>query len=155
MNFACCPFIAELDHSFLFSTPGARIVSLISYRLDFYTSTNTNSIMTSRQNYTSGDVAALLPKFGDLDPDIRYMSLVDLSNILDAGSTTLLLNDPTTAARVVDCLLASLDDTNGDVQSQALKRSAEKWGFLLTQANMIQYWTSGAQITSRDTLPVP
>ena len=78
--------------------------------------------MASRQNFTSADVAALLPKFGDLDPDIRYMSLVDLCNILESAPHTLLLNDTNTAARVVDCLLASLDDTNGDVQSQALKR---------------------------------
>jgi len=132
-----------------------KFISLISHCPDFYSSTDTNSIMASRQNYTSGDVAALLPKFGDLDPDIRYMSLVDLSNILDAGSTTLLLNDSTTAARVVDCLLASLDDTNGDVQSQALKRLVEIWGFLCTQTNTVQYWTSGSQVTPRDTLPVP
>ncbi|MCJ1478839.1 hypothetical protein MMC13_007523 [Lambiella insularis] len=75
----------------------------------------------SRQTYTSSDVAALLPKFGDLDSDIRFMSLVDLCNILDAGPINLLQNDYNNTARVIDCLLKSLDDTNGDVQSQALK----------------------------------
>ena len=77
---------------------------------------------TQRQNYTASDVMVLLPKFGDLDSDIRFMSLVDLCNILNAGPPSLLQNDYTTTAKVIDCLLKSLDDTNGDVQSQALKR---------------------------------
>ncbi|MCJ1401202.1 hypothetical protein MMC11_004414 [Xylographa trunciseda] len=76
---------------------------------------------TQRQNYTASDVMLLLPKFGDLDSDIRFMSLVDLCNILNAGPPTLLQNDYNTTAKVIDCLLKSLDDTNGDVQSQALK----------------------------------
>ncbi|MCJ1281502.1 hypothetical protein MMC26_000822 [Xylographa opegraphella] len=76
---------------------------------------------TQRQNYTASDVILLLPKFGDLDSDIRFMSLVDLCNILNAGPPTLLQNDYNTTAKVIDCLLKSLDDTNGDVQSQALK----------------------------------
>ncbi|MCJ1437915.1 hypothetical protein MMC27_007302 [Xylographa pallens] len=76
---------------------------------------------TQRQNYTASDVMLLLPKFGDLDSDIRFMSLVDLCNILNAGPPSLLHNDYSTTAKVIDCLLKSLDDTNGDVQSQALK----------------------------------
>ena len=75
-----------------------------------------------RQNYNASDVILLLPKFGDLDSDIRFMSLVDLCNILNAGPPALLQSDYNTAAKVIDCLLKSLDDTNGDVQSQALKR---------------------------------
>ena len=76
-----------------------------------------------RQSYTANDVASLIPKFWDSDSDIRFMSLVDLCNILSAGPQTLLVGDVHTAARVVDCLIVLLDDTNGDVQSQALKRS--------------------------------
>ena len=77
---------------------------------------------SQRPSLTSGDVATLLPKFSDLDSDIRYMSWVDLCNILAQGPPHLLVNDYNTSARVVDCLLKALDDTNGDVQSQALKR---------------------------------
>ena len=75
-----------------------------------------------RQNYTASDVASLLPKFVDSDSDIRFMSLVDLRNILNAGPPTLLVGDSHTAGKVIDCLIVLLDDTSGDVQSQALKR---------------------------------
>ena len=75
-----------------------------------------------RPNLAANDVAALLPKFSDLDSDIRYMSWVDLCNILTQGPAHLLANDYNTSARTIDCLLKALDDTNGDVQSQALKR---------------------------------
>ena len=76
---------------------------------------------TVRSNPTSHDVAALLPKYDDPDSDIRFMTLVDLCNILNTGAPTLLVKDYITCARTIDCLLKLLDDTNGDVQSQALK----------------------------------
>ena len=66
-------------------------------------------------------LASLLPKLHDPDPDIRFMSLSDLSNILEAPASTYIANDINTAARVVDGLLKSLTDTNGEVQNQALK----------------------------------
>ncbi len=66
-------------------------------------------------------LAALLPKLHDPDPDIRFMSLSDLSNILVAPASSYISNDSNTAARVVDGLLKSLTDTNGEVQNQALK----------------------------------
>jgi cullin-associated NEDD8-dissociated protein 1 len=66
-------------------------------------------------------LAALLPKLNDPDPDIRFMSLSDLCNILVAPASNYISSDSTTAARVVDGLLKSLNDTNGEVQNQALK----------------------------------
>ena len=66
-------------------------------------------------------LAALLPKLHDPDPDIRFMSLSDLSNILVAPASSYISSDSTTAARIVDGLLKSLTDTNGEVQNQALK----------------------------------
>ena len=73
------------------------------------------------QNPTSNNVAALLPKLNDADSDLRYMSLNDLFNILNAGSHSFLLNDYNTCARTVDGLLKTLDDQNGEVQNQAIK----------------------------------
>ena len=78
-----------------------------------------------RLNPTSHDVASLLPKYDDPDPDIRYMTLVDLGSILTAGAPTLLVKDYQTCARTLDSLMKLLDDTNGDVQSQALKWSVQ------------------------------
>ncbi|KAL8670060.1 MAG: hypothetical protein Q9168_005379 [Polycauliona sp. 1 TL-2023] len=66
-------------------------------------------------------VGALLPKLGDADADIRYMSLNDLDNLLRAGAPGFLLNDYHLCAKTVDCLLKTLDDTNGEVQNQAIK----------------------------------
>lgn len=66
-------------------------------------------------------LASLLPKLNDPDPDIRFMSLSDLSNILAAPASNYISNDSNTAARVVDGLLKALTDTNGEVQNQALK----------------------------------
>ena len=73
------------------------------------------------QHPTSNNVAQLLPKFNDADADLRYMSLNDLYSILNAAPTTLFNNDYNTCARTVDGLLKTLDDPNGDVQSQAIK----------------------------------
>ncbi|MCJ1308932.1 hypothetical protein MMC25_002587 [Agyrium rufum] len=76
---------------------------------------------TFNQNLTSHNVAILVPKFGDADPDIRFMSLSDLAKILTTAPPTLFANDLEACGRLVDALIRTLDDTNGDVQSQALK----------------------------------
>ncbi len=66
-------------------------------------------------------LASLLPKLHDPDPDIRFMSLSDLCNILVGPASSYISNDSNAAARIVDGLLKSLTDTNGEVQNQALK----------------------------------
>jgi cullin-associated NEDD8-dissociated protein 1 len=73
------------------------------------------------QNITSQTVAALLPKLQDIDPDFRFMSLNDLFNVLTAGKPDFLYNDYNTAARAVDSILKTLDDSNGEVQGMAVK----------------------------------
>ena len=70
---------------------------------------------------TSSQVLQLLPKFSDADADLRYMSLNDLYVTLNAAPQSLFNNDFNTCARAVDALLKTLDDSNGDVQSQAIK----------------------------------
>jgi len=72
-------------------------------------------------NPTSNHVAAILPKLQNADPDIRYMSLNDLSQMLIVGQPNFLLHDYTTCARVIDGLLHTLNDQNGDVQNMAIK----------------------------------
>ncbi|KAL8690034.1 MAG: hypothetical protein Q9218_004434 [Villophora microphyllina] len=72
-------------------------------------------------NATPAAISALLPKFGDADADIRYMSLNDLDKILRSGSQGFLSNEYPTCAKVVENLLKTLDDTNGEVQNQAIK----------------------------------
>lgn len=72
-------------------------------------------------NPTILNVAQLLPKFEDADSDIRFMSLNDLFGILTVAPPTIFSNEYNTCARVIDAMLKSLDDQNGDVQSQALK----------------------------------
>ena len=69
--------------------------------------------------YHSHDVANLLPKYRDPDPDIRFMSLNDLHTIVSGNTSGTL--DYTTAAKTVDALIELLDDRNGDVQGQAIK----------------------------------
>lgn len=75
---------------------------------------------TVPQNPTPANVIALLPKLNDADPDLRYMSLNDLYNVLDAGAPGFLLNDYHTCAKTVECLLKTLDDTHGEVQNQTI-----------------------------------
>ena len=70
---------------------------------------------------TSGQVLQLLPKFSDADSDLRYMSLNDLYVVLTTAPQSIFNNDFNTCARAVDALLKTLDDSNGDVQSQAIK----------------------------------
>ncbi|KKY27915.1 putative cullin binding protein [Phaeomoniella chlamydospora] len=73
-----------------------------------------------RQSAHQG-LTALLPKLNDPDPDIRFMSLSDLANILASPASAYIHTEPHTAARIVEGLLKSLQDPNGEVQNQALK----------------------------------
>ncbi|KAL8948722.1 MAG: hypothetical protein Q9222_005117 [Ikaeria aurantiellina] len=75
----------------------------------------------SPANATPQGITALLPKFSDADSDIRYMSLSDLDNIFRTGASGFLLNEYHLCAKIVECLLKTLDDTNGEVQNQAIK----------------------------------
>ena len=72
-------------------------------------------------NPTAHNVAQLLPRFVDDDPDFRFMALSDLHDILVVAHSGLLLHDDVVAARTVDGLLTTLVDTNGEVQNQAVK----------------------------------
>ncbi|KAH0297131.1 hypothetical protein KCU71_g13546, partial [Aureobasidium melanogenum] len=53
-------------------------------------------------NPTAHHVASLLPKLQDVDPDIRYMSLNDLNQMLTLGHPTFISHDYSTCARVVE-----------------------------------------------------
>lgn len=77
--------------------------------------------MAPPSNATPAGILTLLPKLSDADADIRYMSLNDLDSILRAGGTSFLWNEYNTCAKTVECLLKALDDTNGEVQNQAIK----------------------------------
>ena len=77
--------------------------------------------MAGHYNSAVADMTALFNKFDDPDPDIRYMTLTDLSKLLSSGSPSYLMRDQSTCSRVIDHLIKLLDDSNGDVQSQALK----------------------------------
>ncbi|EXJ84151.1 hypothetical protein A1O3_04818 [Capronia epimyces CBS 606.96] len=66
-------------------------------------------------------ISTLLSKINDPDPDIRFMQLSDLTNVLLSSSSEYIRNDTHTAARIIDGLLRSLADQNGEVQNQALK----------------------------------
>jgi cullin-associated NEDD8-dissociated protein 1 len=70
---------------------------------------------------TSNNVAALLPKLYEDDPDLRYMGLADLESLLRSGAQGLLIHDFTVSAKTVEGLLATLKDKNGEVQNMAIK----------------------------------
>jgi cullin-associated NEDD8-dissociated protein 1 len=72
-------------------------------------------------NPTVHTVAALLPKLSDQDADFRFMSLNDLYTVLSTGHQGFLAQDFSLSARVVDGVLKTLDDTNGEVQNLAIK----------------------------------
>lgn len=84
------------------------------------------------QNPTPAQALALLPKLSDADADLRYMSLNDLYNTLNAGASTFLTNDYHTSAKIIDGVLQTLDDQNGEVQNQAIKW----YGLLLFRLNL-------------------
>lgn len=76
---------------------------------------------TQLQAPTSQQVAQLLPKLHDADPDYRFMSLNDLYQLLSNGKPDFLHSDYNTAARAVDGIIKTLDDQNGEVQNLAIK----------------------------------
>ncbi|PPJ50394.1 hypothetical protein CBER1_06986 [Cercospora berteroae] len=76
---------------------------------------------TVPQNPTSHNVASLLHKLHDADSDIRYMTLNDLNQMFTIGHATFLQHDYTTCAKVVEGLLHTLNDSNGEVQNMAVK----------------------------------
>jgi cullin-associated NEDD8-dissociated protein 1 len=72
-------------------------------------------------NPTAHNVAQLLPRFADDDPDFRFMALSDLHDILVVAHSNILTHDDVVAAKAVEGLLTTLVDTNGEVQNQAVK----------------------------------
>ena len=53
--------------------------------------------------------------------EYTFMQLNDLANILVSPASIYVSGDTHTAARIVEGLLKSLSDSNGEVQNQALK----------------------------------
>ncbi|KAB5575574.1 armadillo-type protein [Coniochaeta sp. 2T2.1] len=72
-------------------------------------------------NASNQTIYLLLPKISDPDPDFRFMALNDLYAVLTTVKTDILAHDYSTAARTVDQVAKSLDDSNGEVQNQAIK----------------------------------
>lgn len=70
----------------------------------------------------------LLGKFSDPDPDIRYMSLNDLFEVLIHQNAAYLSQDSHICTKVVEGLLKTLEDQNGEVQNQSLKWYAIHFG---------------------------
>ncbi|KAI1951384.1 hypothetical protein LOZ12_002517 [Ophidiomyces ophidiicola] len=66
-------------------------------------------------------LSSLLPKFSDPDPDIRYMSLNDLHDILVNPNSSFLPQEQHYISKVSEGLLKALEDQHGEVQNQALK----------------------------------
>lgn len=77
--------------------------------------------MARDRNSTAQSLTTLLTKLQDPDPDIRFMSLSDLTTSLTAPNSFHISIDAHTSSRIVDGLLKSFNDTNGEVQNQALK----------------------------------
>ncbi|KAK0739288.1 armadillo-type protein [Apiosordaria backusii] len=63
----------------------------------------------------------LLQKIGDPDPDFRFMALNDILTVFNIARQDFLSHDYNTSARTVDAIVKTLDDTNGEVQGQAIK----------------------------------
>lgn len=63
----------------------------------------------------------LMVKLTDPDPDIRYMSLNDLLSLIEGCSPSYFSQDLSSCNRMVQGLLKSLEDQNGEVQNVALK----------------------------------
>ncbi|KAF2083997.1 TIP120-domain-containing protein [Saccharata proteae CBS 121410] len=70
---------------------------------------------------SSQELGKLLHRLYDADPDLRYMALSDLHKIMVDGHPSFLAHDYNTSAKVIDGLLATLNDTSGEVQNQAVK----------------------------------
>jgi cullin-associated NEDD8-dissociated protein 1 len=72
-------------------------------------------------NPTPGNISQLLPKLSDPDSDFRYMALSDMLQMFNIASPTFLMHDYTLCSKIVDGLLITLVDKNGEVQNQAIK----------------------------------
>lgn len=72
-------------------------------------------------NPTPSTINNLLGKLNDPDPDFRFMSLNDLNTILTKQKADFLHHDYNTASRIVDAVIKTLDDQNGEVQNLAIK----------------------------------
>ncbi|KAF2196726.1 TIP120-domain-containing protein [Delitschia confertaspora ATCC 74209] len=70
---------------------------------------------------TPQNVAILLPKLREEDPDFRFMALNDLQQILSTAPEGFLAHDAAICAKTVEGLLTTLVDTNGEVQNMAVK----------------------------------
>jgi cullin-associated NEDD8-dissociated protein 1 len=77
--------------------------------------------MARDRNSAQASIAQLLTKINDPDPDIRFMQLNDLANILLAPASEYIRDDTHSAARIIEGLLKVLADQHGEVQNQALK----------------------------------
>lgn len=77
--------------------------------------------MARDRNAAAQGIATLLTKLNDPDPDIRFMQLSDLVNILNSNASEYIKSEVHTASRIVEGLLKSLADQHGEVQNQALK----------------------------------
>lgn len=78
-------------------------------------------MVSAVNNPTPQTISALLSKLSDPDPDFRFMSLNDLSQILVSPKSDFLKQDYSTASRIVDAVIKTLDDQNGEVQNLAVK----------------------------------
>ncbi|KAF2835379.1 cullin-associated NEDD8-dissociated protein-like protein [Patellaria atrata CBS 101060] len=76
---------------------------------------------TANTTPTAHNVALLVPKLFDADSDFRYMALNDLQHIFNIAVQNFLHHDYNTCAKVVDGLLNTLSDSNGEVQNMAIK----------------------------------
>ncbi|KAI0431956.1 armadillo-type protein [Xylaria sp. FL1042] len=72
-------------------------------------------------NPTPQAISSLLSKLNDADPDYRFMSLNDLHQILTKPKTDFLAHDYNNSSRIVDAIVKSLDDQNGEVQNLAAR----------------------------------
>ncbi|KAI1801365.1 TIP120-domain-containing protein [Daldinia bambusicola] len=72
-------------------------------------------------NASAQTIAQLLSKLADPDPDFRFMSLNDLHQILTKQKVDFLTHDYNTSSRIVDNVVKTLDDQNGEVQNLAVK----------------------------------
>lgn len=70
---------------------------------------------------SSQDVNRLLNKLYDSDPDLRYMALNDLQAMMQSGHPNFLQHDYTTAAKLIDGFLHTLNDSSAEVQNQTVK----------------------------------
>ncbi|KAL9128160.1 MAG: hypothetical protein Q9217_003103 [Psora testacea] len=98
-----------------------QLITLTIIRYESTEDTDFSSMAPVPLNSTPTQCLNLLPKLSDADADLRYMSLSDLYNLLSAGSPTFLSTEYHTCAKIIDGILQTLDDQNGEVQNQAIK----------------------------------